>query len=464
MVSPNVSRRSFLGAAATGMVTVQQSTSVAIEPEDNLLEPVLRMRDAQTCRPWAPRENLQPHCRRVNGKDGSALQVESNGSIGCHGGWEIWYNNITPGTAYRFCVTAHVSGTPHPVENISPEIYFFGQKSKHLDWQFVDAVETLGDQIRFEKIVTVPSEADRLAIRLILRWTAHGIVTFSNMSLTSAETQPGTQYRAAVAAGFPQQKTVDENLATCLRVIREAADNGAEFIVLPETITSWRAAGDYWDNARPIPGKETDALSDCARQQKISIALSVVESVRDLVHNTGLIFGSNGEIQLKYRKLQLAVGERQSGMTPGDDLPVTHTDLGCLGMQICYDNTHGETLRVLAAKGAEVVAMPIMGDPRSAVRGNRFSREIWDMIMRMRALDNHVWFLVARNDGPGSCIVNPAGEIVATMGEGQHLIYADIDIGFRNWSWSGSDFLDRYWRERRPSAFGPVASTGFYPV
>ena len=83
--------------------------------------------------------------------------------------------------------------------------------------------------------------------------------------------------------------------------------------------------------------------------------------------------------------------------------------------------------------------------------------------MRMRALDNHVWFIVARNKGEGSCIVNPAGDIVAYMKADEHIIFGDVDLNFRNWSWIGSNFRNRTWHERRPSAFTPLCTTEFRP-
>jgi len=175
------------------------------------------------------------------------------------------------------------------------------------------------------------------------------------------------------------------------------------------------------------------------------------------VHNTGLVFGPRGNILLKYRKLQLAVGERWNGITPGDSLPLARLPFGCAGMQICYDNVHPEGIRSLALRGADFVMLPIMGDPRCSVKDKGFVPEKWELVMRMRALDNHVWFVVARNDGEYSCVINPAGDIIASMKAGEHLIVADMDLNFRNWSWIGSDFHNRTWHERRPSAFGALS-------
>ena len=95
--------------------------------------------------------------------------------------------------------------------------------------------------------------------------------------------------------------------------------------------------------------------------------------------------------------------------------------------------------------------LPIMGDPRADgddARGN------WRRIMRVRAMDNHVWFVVCQNNGEWGMIVRPDGEIVAEVNPASCVAVAELDLGFRFESWIGSDFENRYWGERRPHLYG----------
>ncbi|MFC2076102.1 nitrilase-related carbon-nitrogen hydrolase [candidate division KSB1 bacterium] len=462
-----ISRRDFIKRTAVGTAglslggSIYGGTGAAADVSGNLLADVIRAGESNNCRPWTPRAVLMPHCRLSESDNGPAFQVESNGSIGCHGGWELVCNNVTPGKTYRVRLTARLENIAHPVEDISPEIFFMGADGKITDWYFIEAVGSAGEVIEFEHRAVAPPETARIVIRLILRWTAHGSATFTNIQLTTTDPIPDRKIRVSVAAGLKQHRTIEANIDNCLATAARAADKGARLILFPEIVTSMGVPGDNWDKARPIPGPETDRFAAFARDKKICISLSMEEANGDIVHNTGLVFDSEGRIRLKYRKLQIAIGERWRGITPGDSLPVATLPFGCVGMQICYDNAHPETMRVLARQGAEIVLLPIMGDPRASVEGIGWVREKWEWIMRMRALDNHVWLLVARNEGELSYIINPAGDIVASMNKGQDLITADIDLNFRTWSWIDSDFYNRYWRERRPSAYESMSSTDF---
>ena len=89
------------------------------------------------------------------------------------------------------------------------------------------------------------------------------------------------------------------------------------------------------------------------------------ELAEGLIYNTGIYVDANRGLLGKYRKVHLAVGERWRGITPGDEFPVWDTSYGRVGMLICYDNVMGEGHRILSQKGAEIVFMPIMGDPRA---------------------------------------------------------------------------------------------------
>ncbi len=466
-----ITRRDFIEKAAfgTGGLTFansfnQQSTNTSVCSENllvNLIEHAARSGITEACRPWSPNETIMPHCRIHKNSDEPEFIVESNGSIGCHGGWELTGNNIRPGETYRFRVNAQLANIPRPVENVSVEIYFFGKKERHLDWEFIEVKQSHREYIEFEHCITAPEGTNRAIIRLLLRWTGHGTIKFRNLELKRTDLKKRPVVKAAVGAGLKGHKTIESNIGMCLDVVKEAARGGAQLVLLPEVITTAGVSGGVWKNARPIPGKETDAFSSCAREHRINIAFSMFEANGDLVHNTGLVFGPDGDILLKYRKLQLAVGERWDGITPGDSLPVAKLPIGCVGMQICYDNVHPEGIRTLAWNGADIVLLPIMGDPRCEVSGKGWVREKWELVMRMRALDNHTWFLVARNRGEASCIINPAGDIIASMKKDEYLIFAELDLNFRNWSSIGSNFRNRYWRERRPSAFSQLCTTDF---
>ena len=224
-------------------------------------------------------------------------------------------------------------------------------------------------------------------------------------------------------------------------------------VCLPECVTTWRTKDLPNEGARPIPGPESDALCEEAARRKIDVVGSMYELNGKLIHNTCLYIDAEKGIIGKYRKVHLAVGERWKGITPGSEFPVFETRYGKVGMLICYDSVMGEGHRILAEKGAEVLFMPIMGDPRAV--GDE-ALENWRRIMQVRAMDNHVWFVVCQNSGKWGLIASPDGRIVAEVDPATGMATAELDLNFRFRSWIGSDFRNRVWGERRPDLYGEL--------
>ena len=113
-----------------------------------------------------------------------------------------------------------------------------------------------------------------------------------------------------------------------------------------------------------------------------------------------------------------------------------------------------------AVEGAEAMLLSIMGDHRAVDWRRRpvaFSPDRWKVIMRARAIDNHLWMIVARNNQEASCIIAPSGDILAYNDGGQRVIWADCDFGERLRPWRGASFADSTWAERRPQLYGPMA-------
>ena len=160
---------------------------------------------------------------------------------------------------------------------------------------------------------------------------------------------------------------VPENVATAVRLLEEAADGGADLAALPEL---WPANGSparMRETAEPIPGSFTDAVAAIARARSMWIVGgSVAEAADDLVFNTSCLFDRDGEIVARYRKIHLfdvdLPGEpplRESAVfSAGEELVTYDTDLGRIGLSICYDVRFPELYRGLMTLGAEIVCVP----------------------------------------------------------------------------------------------------------
>tara|TARA_Y100001934_G_scaffold282987_1_gene399721 strand:+ start:4378 stop:5511 length:1134 start_codon:yes stop_codon:yes gene_type:complete len=368
-----------------------------------------------------------------------------------HGGWDLHWDDAKPGRWYRFEVHCEATGIDSIQESAHAELIFWKTKDERANWFHVSFEKTAAGRYRFSSQAQMPKDAIRATARLMLRWTGKGSLKWSDPTLKEIAPPSERKIKVAIITGRPPGTSVEANMKFMEQLIREAAKEKAEIICLPEVITTWKIKEAAQSVASPIPGKETKVLSRLARELKVDINLSMHELDSDgLVYNTAVYIDRDRGIIGKYRKVHLAVGERWKGITPGDDFPVWETRFGKAGMLICYDNVHPEGHRILSQKGAEVIFLPIMGDPRAV--GNRAYQK-WLEIMSVRAMDNHVWMVVCQNNGDRGVIVRPDGEVIAEVDPGNGFAMAEIDLNFRYDSWIGSDFLNRNWGERRPAVY-----------
>jgi predicted amidohydrolase len=165
---------------------------------------------------------------------------------------------------------------------------------------------------------------------------------------------------------------------------------------------------DYLENvAIDIPGPETDALGQLARQYNaylIGQAKATDPKIPGYFFNVGFIIDPNGEVI--HRAAKNIVAYIEGSATPhdvydrwvevyGDTLdsffPVVDTPIGRIGTMICYEGMFPETARGLAMNGAEIIY-----HPSAAV--NTVDKGIWELANRARACDNNC-YVVAPNSG-----------------------------------------------------------------
>jgi N-carbamoylputrescine amidase len=172
------------------------------------------------------------------------------------------------------------------------------------------------------------------------------------------------------------QITSAENRAASLALSLEAAGElftrGAALVVLPELIVpGYRLERDFLEaGADPLDGPVTRAWHDLAARSGGYVAAGFCERDGDRLYNTAVLIGPEG-LALHYRKLHRFAAEKEI-FAPGDlGLPVAHTDVGVIGLCVCYDLRFVETVRILALRGAELVCVPTAWLPG-------FDQQRWD--------------------------------------------------------------------------------------
>jgi deaminated glutathione amidase len=243
--------------------------------------------------------------------------------------------------------------------------------------------------------------------------------------------------QVAPAPGPLTADSVKANLDTCLdHVERCVAATGAELVVLPESATTGHTPGvdplTLWDLVSEVTGPVTGPIQEVAGRLGVHVVLGTYErgAERGTVHNTAVLVGPSGEVLGSYRKTHVFyLEDRAAGgwVTRGDRAVVVDTDLGRIGLLICYDGDFPELARAEAVLGAEVLCRP------SALLR---SADIWELTNRARAYDNHVFVVGANATGSdpagmlyfgNSMIVTPVAEVIARAASQQGWASARLD-------------------------------------
>lgn len=227
------------------------------------------------------------------------------------------------------------------------------------------------------------------------------------------------------------------------QLIREAADRGCDLVTLPEIFNvGYFAFDSYPRAAEPLDGETITGLQELAAERDISIcAGSIVEDLAESADrgfetpddggyaNTSVYIDGSGERRGVYRKRHLFGYEsaEQELLTAGESVTVVD-DLGfTVGMTTCYDLRFPKLYRQLVDAGATLVLVP------SAWPYPRV--EHWQLLPRARAVENLLY--VGAVNGIGefeeasllgrSAVYDPWGTPIASAGEREHLVVADID-------------------------------------
>ena len=268
------------------------------------------------------------------------------------------------------------------------------------------------------------------------------------------------------------------NLKKFLSFIDEAADRGAELLVLPEqSLQGYLPSmteldlSHYWyqyDNAETVPdGDSVSAIVEKAAKRNIYVVFGMTEKDAETdykLFNTAVLTGPDGYVG-KYRKVHRPLDELHYYYA-GSEFPVYPTRIGKIGLMICYDKAFPESARESALGGAEILAAPLAW-PLSAHKNasdpetdpNLDEHRLYD---RVRAMENQIIFISSNQFGicgkgsylGNSNIVGPNGAILATTGYQEGIAYAELDLKKEIYrgktiGMMGSNLM----RERKPTVY-----------
>jgi len=226
----------------------------------------------------------------------------------------------------------------------------------------------------------------------------------------------------------------NHNIKLMKNNIRRAKKRSANLIIFPElSLTGYLNRDLAYELAEPIPGPSSYSLEEIAKKENMYIVFGMPEQsekAHAVLYNTAVLLGPDGLIG-KYRKMHLpthSVFEEKRYFRLGYEAPVFDTEIGKMGLTICYDMFFPEISRLLRLKGSQLIVC-ISASP--AVRSRFF-----EVFTAARALENTVFLayvnLVGIENGlqfwGGSRTTAPDGNILAKAKYGEEdLVIGTID-------------------------------------
>ena len=257
------------------------------------------------------------------------------------------------------------------------------------------------------------------------------------------------------ALQFSCSKDVQENINKAEKMVREAADNGANIILLPELFERQyfcqEKRYDYYDYALPLEkNPAVNRFKEVAKELGVVIPVSFYERDIDRLFNTVAMIDADGSVLGIYRKTHIPDDhfyQEKFYFTPGDTgFKVFDTRFGRIGVGICWDQWFPETARCMAVQGAEMLLYPTAIGSEPIL--NVDSSGHWRRVMQGHAAANLMPVVAANrigvetvepckeNAGQSSSldfygcsfIADATGDIIASAKHEETILYGEFDL------------------------------------
>ncbi|WP_190815614.1 carbon-nitrogen hydrolase family protein [Saccharopolyspora pogona] len=254
-----------------------------------------------------------------------------------------------------------------------------------------------------------------------------------------------------------------ERMKAAIEAARLAQD--VDLVVFPELANigyikgrDKQFGGQYIKHAEKIPGEFTQALGELADEHDVHIISGMAEAhptIPGTLYNSAVLIGPTGDLLGVHRKAHIPGYEKHyfvPSHTHASD--VFETDLGTIGIGVCYDNQFAELTRTYALKGADILVM-LWNMPSFSNGGT-----ILHNLTSVRAFENRMYSVSCNRIGANheieffgySAIANPVGELIASAEGGETIIYGVLERDVLLEERSQMTIF----RDRRPDLYGEV--------
>ncbi|MCX7872028.1 MAG: carbon-nitrogen hydrolase family protein [Verrucomicrobiae bacterium] len=388
---------------------------------------------------WAPRSEISPQfsldMRGGRAKE-TALRIDTV-TEEQFGAWRTRLRTLSPGKIYKFCAWYRVKNVKNERRSVIARLEWLDSNGNGVmppEYALDSAVH--GEWKKVEYVCHAPDNATMLDIQLSLGFSNNSTVWWDEISIVEIEKMPERKVAVATVYYRPRgSKSPSDSVEQFCNLVETNAPDKLDFVCLPEGITVVGTGKTYVDVSEQIPGPTTDRLGRLAQKIGAYIVAGIYEKEKNLVYNTAVLIDRKGRLLGKYRKTHLPREEWESGITPGNTYPVFETEFGKIGIMICWDLQFPEPARMMSAKGAEIIFLPIWG-------GN-------ETLARARSIENSI-FLVSSTYDMRSFIINPVGTILCEATKEKPFEWTTIDLNQIYYQpWLGN-MKTRTWKEWRP--------------
>ncbi|MEK0315498.1 N-carbamoylputrescine amidase [Cohnella sp. 56] len=268
---------------------------------------------------------------------------------------------------------------------------------------------------------------------------------------------------------------IDENIAKADKLVREAAAQGAQIILLQELFETpyfcQKEKSDYYVYATELErNKAVNHFKAVAKELQVVLPISFYEKKNYARYNSLAVIDADGEILGHYRKSHIPDGpgyEEKFYFNPGDTgFKVWNTRYAKIGVGVCWDQWYPEAARCMALMGAELLFYPtaIGSEPQD---GSIDSKDHWQMCMRGHAASNLMPVIASNRIGReededssidfygSSFIAGPQGNMIEEAGRTEETVLTaefDLDqLEIQRIEWG-------IFRDRRPELYRVIAS------
>jgi len=234
--------------------------------------------------------------------------------------------------------------------------------------------------------------------------------------------------KIALYQGPSPMGAAEAGLAVIGQMLVAAAAAGARMAVFPEVFLPGYNQDGLAARAQPLDGDWGRQLASLAAAAGCGVTVGFAERDGDMVCNSAVSYGADGQRLAHYRKLQLYGPREQAIYAPGDRYAVFDLDGTRAALLICYDVEFAPHVLALAAQGVTLILvptanmMPFTHVTRLTVPSQAANHAVTIVYANYCGVEGNLTYT------GGSVIVGPDGEVLAAAGRGEALLVADLAV------------------------------------